>query len=221
MRETEVLVEDIERLIEDDLGDRTSVPDALEVRPRVALEKCALVDVQVPVGDADGEVAERVGRDVDAAGKKTVALHRREGSIVPDDLGDRIRPRHTWHPRPPSYGKRGRTHGLDGRAWAYLAQARASRFRPLGTLPSCECVGTPSGVARVVPCSLFVTRRCSVAGNATTKWSGRFDRKKRTKGLRREPLTPSCRCDPVRDLASSLHREAALRPHKFPVLVDG
>jgi len=27
-------------------------------------------------------VAERVGRDVDAAGKKTVALHRREGAIV-------------------------------------------------------------------------------------------------------------------------------------------
>jgi hypothetical protein len=31
------------------------------------------VDVQVPVGDAEGEVAERVGRDVDAAGRKTVA----------------------------------------------------------------------------------------------------------------------------------------------------
>ena len=42
----------------------------------------------------DGEVAERVGRDVDAAGQKTIALHRREGSIVADDLGDRIRRRH-------------------------------------------------------------------------------------------------------------------------------
>src|SRR6266540_4653881 len=87
-------VEDIERLVEDDLGDRTPVPDALEVRPRMALEKRPLVDVQVPIGDADGEVAERVGRDVDAAGKKTVALHRRESPIVPDDLGDGIRRRH-------------------------------------------------------------------------------------------------------------------------------
>ena len=87
-------IEDIERLGEHDLGDRTPVPDVLEVRPRMALEKRPLVDVQVPIGDADGEVAERVGRDVDAAGKKTVALHRREGSIVPDDLGDRIRRRH-------------------------------------------------------------------------------------------------------------------------------
>jgi hypothetical protein len=60
----------------------------------MALEKRPLMDVQVPVGDADGEVAERIRRDVDAAGRKTVALHRREGSIVPDDLGDRIRRRH-------------------------------------------------------------------------------------------------------------------------------
>src|SRR6266571_3926270 len=87
-------VEDIERLGEHDLGDRTPVPDVLAVRARMALEKRALVDVKVPIGDADGEVAERVGRDVDAAGNKTVALHRREGSIVPDDLGDRIRRRH-------------------------------------------------------------------------------------------------------------------------------
>src|SRR3990172_1993865 len=54
-------IEDIERLGEHDQGDRTPVPDALAVRPRMALEKRALVDVQVPVGDADGEVAERVG----------------------------------------------------------------------------------------------------------------------------------------------------------------
>ena len=60
----------------------------------MALEKRALVDVKVPIGDADGEVAERIRRDVDAAGNKTVALHRREGSIVPDDLGYRIRRRH-------------------------------------------------------------------------------------------------------------------------------
>jgi hypothetical protein len=60
----------------------------------MALEKRPLMDVQVPVGDADGEVAERIRRDVDAAGDKAVALHRRERSIVPDDLGDRIRRRH-------------------------------------------------------------------------------------------------------------------------------
>src|SRR5262249_41066799 len=72
-------VEDIERLGEHDQGDRTPVPNVLEVRRRMALEKRALMDVQVPIGDADGEVAERVGRDVDAAGDKTVALHRREG----------------------------------------------------------------------------------------------------------------------------------------------
>src|SRR6266542_879656 len=86
-------VEDIERLGEHDQGDRTPVPDVLAVRPRMALEKRPLVDVKVPISDADGEVAERVRCDVDAAGNKTVALHRREGSIVPDDLGDRIRRR--------------------------------------------------------------------------------------------------------------------------------
>src|SRR2546429_8051749 len=83
-------VEDIKRLGEHDLGDRTPIPDVLEVRLRMALEKRPLVDVKVPIGDADGEVAERVGCDVDAAGNKTVALHRREGSIVPDDLGSKL-----------------------------------------------------------------------------------------------------------------------------------
>jgi hypothetical protein len=76
-------VEDIERLGEHDLGDRTPVPDVLEVRTRMALEQRPLVDIQIPIGDADGEVAERVGRDVDAAGEKAVALHHCEGSIVP------------------------------------------------------------------------------------------------------------------------------------------
>ena len=66
----------------------------------MALEKGPLVDVQVPVGDADGEVAERIRGHVDAAGAKTVALHRRESSIVPDDLGDRIRRRHVAPPPP-------------------------------------------------------------------------------------------------------------------------
>jgi hypothetical protein len=51
-------------------------------------------------------MAERVGRYVDAAAKETVALHRREGSVVADDLGDRIRRRH-WHPRRRSYEMQG------------------------------------------------------------------------------------------------------------------
>jgi hypothetical protein len=68
----------------------------------MALEERPLVDVQIPIGDADGEVAECVGCDVDAAGRKTVALHRREGSIVPDDFGDWIRRRHVTPP-PQSY----------------------------------------------------------------------------------------------------------------------
>ena len=83
-------VEDIERLGEHDHGDRTPVPDVRAVRSGMALEKRPLVDVQVPIGDANGEVAEWVGGDVDAADPKAVALHRREGSIVPDDLADRI-----------------------------------------------------------------------------------------------------------------------------------
>src|SRR5438270_5680248 len=73
----------------------------------MALEKRPLVHVQIPVGDTDGEVAECVWRDVDAAGGKTVALHRRKGPIVPDDLGDRITRRHVAPP-PPSY----EMHGL-------------------------------------------------------------------------------------------------------------
>src|SRR3989441_6861003 len=76
-------IEDIERLGEHDQGDRTPVPDDLGVRPRMALEKRPLVDVKVPIGDADGEVAERAVCDVDAAAKKAVALQRREDSIVP------------------------------------------------------------------------------------------------------------------------------------------
>src|SRR6266487_876080 len=72
-------VEDIERLGEHDQGDRTPVPDVLGIRPRIALERRALVDVKDPIRDADSEVAERVGCDIDAAGNNTVALHRREG----------------------------------------------------------------------------------------------------------------------------------------------
>src|SRR5262245_34864918 len=101
-------VEDLERLGEHDQGDRTPVPDSLAVRPRMALEQCSLVDVQVPIGDADGQVAERVGRDVDAAGNKTVALPRRGGSVIPDDLRQPIRRPHVASPQP-SY----ETHGTD------------------------------------------------------------------------------------------------------------
>ena len=57
----------------------------------MALEQRPLMDVEIPIGNADSQVAERVRRDVDAAGEKTVALHRREGPVVPDDLGDQIR----------------------------------------------------------------------------------------------------------------------------------
>ena len=80
MRENGVPSRTSKRLGEHDKGDRTSVPDVLAVRPRVALEKRALVDVQIPIGDADGEVAECERCDVDAAGSKAVALHRCKGS---------------------------------------------------------------------------------------------------------------------------------------------
>ena len=65
--------------------------------------------VKVPFGDADREVAERVRRNVDPAVDKAVTLRRREGSIVPDDLGDRIRRRHVAS-SPPWYEMHGRTH---------------------------------------------------------------------------------------------------------------
>src|SRR2546428_13926576 len=61
-------VEDVERLGEGDQGGRAPVPEVLAVRPRMALEKRALVDAKGPVGDAAGAVAERVGCDVHAAG---------------------------------------------------------------------------------------------------------------------------------------------------------
>ena len=64
----------------------------------MALEQRPLVDVEIPVGNSDGKVAERIRRDVDAARKKAVALHRGERSIVPDDLGNRVRCRHGHYP---------------------------------------------------------------------------------------------------------------------------
>src|SRR5262245_16079497 len=130
-------VEDLERLREHDQGDRTPVPDVLAVRPRMALEKRALKDVQIPVGDADGEVAERIGRDVDAAGEETVALHRGEGSIVPDDICDRIGRRHPSS----SLGScemHGRAHGTERR--------RSSASAPHASLPGRRSTGR-AGVA--------------------------------------------------------------------------
>jgi hypothetical protein len=56
----------------------------------VAFEKRALGHVKVPVGYAQCELAERIRRDVYTAGGQTVTLHRREGSIAPGDLSDRI-----------------------------------------------------------------------------------------------------------------------------------
>ena len=90
MRETGSPVEDLERLGEHDQGDRAPVPDVLAVRPRMALEKCALVDVQVPLRHADGEVAERVRADVDTPREQAVALLRGERPIVPDDVAHGI-----------------------------------------------------------------------------------------------------------------------------------
>src|SRR5436190_23812176 len=132
----------------------------------MALEKRALVDVKIPIDDADGEVAERVGCDVDAAGNKTVALHRREGSIVPDDLGDRIRRRHV---APSSAIVRDCTAGHTVPGWSYSASqlpgatllrtrstSASERSRSSSSFPNCECAGVPSGaVVRVAPV-LFV-----------------------------------------------------------------
>src|SRR6187401_3201271 len=102
-------VEDVERLGEHDQGDRAPVPDLLAVRPCVPLEERPLVNIEIPIGDAHGEVAQRVRIDVDAAGAKTVTLHRRERSVVPDDVGDRIRGRHDASPL--------RSYEIAGRVW--------------------------------------------------------------------------------------------------------
>src|SRR5947199_4231332 len=83
-------VEDAERVREEDLRYRSAVPDVLVVSGRVALEECAQMDVLVPVRDADGQVAQRVRADVDAAREQALVLHRRESAVVPDDVADRI-----------------------------------------------------------------------------------------------------------------------------------
>ena len=60
----------------------------------VALEQSALVHVEVPVSDTDCEVAEGITGNLNTASKQSVALHRSEGTIISDDVGDRIRRRH-------------------------------------------------------------------------------------------------------------------------------
>jgi hypothetical protein len=83
-------VENFERFGQQDQGDRTPVPHGLAVGTCMALKKRPLVDVQVPFGDADGEVAERVGGDVDTADSEAISLHRRKTSVVPNDVSDQI-----------------------------------------------------------------------------------------------------------------------------------
>ena len=86
----DLAVEDLERLGGDDQGDRAAVPDVLAVGDRVALEERPDVDVLVPLGHAERQVAELVRRDVDAARQQAVALLRRERAVVADDVRDRV-----------------------------------------------------------------------------------------------------------------------------------
>ena len=68
MRETGAL-EDIERLGEHDLGSDAR-PRRSRGSRRMALEKRPLVDDSTPIGDADGEVAERLRRDLDPRARR-------------------------------------------------------------------------------------------------------------------------------------------------------
>jgi len=73
-------VEDLERGGEEDHRDRPAVPEVLVVRGRVALEERPHVDVLVPLGDADGQVAQGVRADVDATGEEAGVLLRDEAA---------------------------------------------------------------------------------------------------------------------------------------------
>jgi hypothetical protein len=64
----DLVVEDFERLGGNDQGDRAAVPDVLAIGDRMAFEQVPHMHVLVPLRHADGEVAERVGADVDAPG---------------------------------------------------------------------------------------------------------------------------------------------------------
>jgi len=83
-------VEDAERFGRDDQGDRPSIPDVLAIGDRVPLEERPEVDVLVPLGDAERQVAQVVRRDVDAARGEAIALQRRERAIVADEVRDRV-----------------------------------------------------------------------------------------------------------------------------------
>ena len=56
----------------------------------VPFEKGPYVDVLIPLGHSDGEVAQLVRRDVDSPGQQTIALLGGERPVVPDDVLDRI-----------------------------------------------------------------------------------------------------------------------------------
>jgi hypothetical protein len=58
--------EDLQRRGEDDHRDRSAVPDVLGACGRLTLEERPHVDILVPFRDADRQVAELVGADVDA-----------------------------------------------------------------------------------------------------------------------------------------------------------
>jgi hypothetical protein len=48
------------------------------------------MDVQVPLRDADGEVAQRVRLDVDATTGESLALLCRERAVIADEISDRV-----------------------------------------------------------------------------------------------------------------------------------
>ena len=48
------------------------------------------MDVLVPLGDAERQVAQLVRRDVDAARGEAVALQRGERTVVADEVRDRV-----------------------------------------------------------------------------------------------------------------------------------
>jgi len=56
----------------------------------MALQQRPDVDILVPLGHPEGEVAERVRGDFDAARQQAVALRGCEGAVVADDLRDRV-----------------------------------------------------------------------------------------------------------------------------------
>jgi hypothetical protein len=83
-------IQDVERLGQQNLRDRPAVPDVLEVRDGMPLQERADMDVAVPLGDADREVAQGVRRDVDTAIRQAIALLGRERPVVADDVRDRV-----------------------------------------------------------------------------------------------------------------------------------